>query len=395
MNKIPLRAAISLTLLASALTAASGRVDAQAQIVKPPRLTWATEIVDGQKDVGYSSHIAISGSDLHVVYFDNWNSALKYAKKTAAGWSVEQIAKASGTAAGIAVDPAGNPHVSFVVASGGTYTLRHAAKIGGQWTVSNVDQVAGLLIGESSIVVAANNSVHISYRYGTQLKYAVNPTGSGTWSSMVVDGGAPLNKVTGRWSSIALDPAGRPCISYFNVTDSDLMFAQWTGSAWRRDIADFIGSVGTFTSLAMDAGGRPHIAYYDDSGMRIKYTTWGAGGVGDWLRNPTFGEIVDPTGRGAGSSIVLDRSGVPHIAYQGGAGPAFELRFATRTGPNAWRFEAIEGGGAGSGASVAYDAAGLPHISYAFIAPSSAPTAILKHATLVPVALPIFTRQRP
>jgi hypothetical protein len=57
------------------------------------------------------------------------------------------------------------------------------------------------------------------------------------------------------WStSLALDSAGNPHISYFDAMNEDLKYARWTGSSWNIETVDSPGEVGHYTtSLALDS----------------------------------------------------------------------------------------------------------------------------------------------
>jgi hypothetical protein len=240
-----------------------------------------------------------------------------------------------------------------------------------------------VVIRESAIALGANGSVHISYRAGDQLKYATNS--GGAWATSVVDGGPPFNKHFGSYSSIAVGPNGYPRISYYNLTDHALMYAEWLGTTWAKDTADgAVGSdIGWYTSLAVGSNGFPHISYYDQTHHQVKYITWDASGRGYWIRsNGNLGEVIDTANVGAKTTIVLNSQNVPSIAYQGGTIPALELRFATRTGTgaNKWATETVDTNGSGFGASMKLLADDKPHISYSQLVPSASPISKLKHA---------------
>jgi len=60
------------------------------------------------------------------------------------------------------------------------------------------------------------------------------------WSIQTVDSDGEV----GLYTSIALDSAGRPHISYCDWTNGDLKYAHWTGSYWEIqtvDSGDFMG----------------------------------------------------------------------------------------------------------------------------------------------------------
>ena len=73
---------------------------------------------------------------------------------------------------------------------------------------------------------------------------------------------------------LALDGAGQPRISYRDVTNADLKYAAWNGSAWEIQTVDSTGSVGNYSSLALDKSGQPRISFQDDTNGDLKYAAW-------------------------------------------------------------------------------------------------------------------------
>jgi hypothetical protein len=76
--------------------------------------------------------------------------------------------------------------------------------------------------------------------------------------------------------------------------------------SWRTDTVDPAKSVGAYTSVALDSAGRPYISYYDSSGVALKLAHFD--GV-NWQI-----EVVDSSG-GKYTSLALDSSDRPHISY--------------------------------------------------------------------------------
>lgn len=211
------------------------------------------------------------------------------------------------------------------------------------WNIQLVDAAGG---GESSLILDDAESPHISYCANGDLIYA-QWTGS-AWITQTVDTTTETLE-----PSLALDNYGNPHISYQDYTNKILKYAHWAGSDWDIQIVDSFGDVGfIFTSMALDSVGNPHISYRDTTHDDLKYAYWTGSA---WIS-----ETVDSAGAvGEFTSLALDSADNPHISYQGGTGSS--LKYAYWTG-SAWNIQNVDTGGAYT--SLALDSAGNPHISY-------------------------------
>jgi hypothetical protein len=72
---------------------------------------------------------------------------------------------------------------------------------------------------------------------------------------------------------MALDSAGRPHISYYDLTNRSLKYAVYTGAAWHIETVDTVGEIRgrEGTSIALDSADRVRISYYTTMGL--KYAT--------------------------------------------------------------------------------------------------------------------------
>ena len=179
-----------------------------------------------------------------------------------------------------------------------------------------VERVATGNVGQySSIVLDAAGWPHISYYdFGNgDLQYAYE-TVSG-WHIETVDSAGNV----GGYTSLALDALGQPNISYCRLLDGnltqcdDLKYAIKLGGTWHYQTVDSGGYVGAYSSLAVEGGPHyedmsQHISYYDQTNHRLKYC-WGTGAM--WQC-----KVVDSNGDvGRYSSLAVAFSH-PHIAYQ-------------------------------------------------------------------------------
>ena len=203
----------------------------------------------------------------------------------------------------LALDSADNPRISYYDGRGldsGRRDLKYAAWTGSSWSIQTVDG-AGSVGYYNSLALDSAGNPHISYSGTGGVRYAAW-TGS-AWDIQTIGGGSD--------PSLALDSADNPHISYHDVTNGDLKYASWTGSAWSIETVDSAGDVGSESSLALDADGNPHISYYEEINIwlegNLKYAAWDGS---SWTI-----QTVDTGAVGADSSLALDAQGVPYIAY--------------------------------------------------------------------------------
>ncbi len=94
----------------------------------------------------------------------------------------------------------------------------------------------------------------------------------------------------GAATSVEIDSAGNPKISYVDVTNQDMKYAFWNGTAWTNVTVDSTGYTGFYSSLALTSAGNPRIAYYyyQDSSdnatgdLKYAYCNSDCGNSGSW-----------------------------------------------------------------------------------------------------------------
>ena len=198
--------------------------------------------------------------------------AVRLAMRTGAGgWTFDDIPLTvnSGRSFGLAVDAAGNPHLSLVQA--GTAHLMHAVRSGGLWTLTQVADGGSTSATHTAIAIDGGGFPHVAwYDLFTQdLIHSTNAAGS--WVSDPIHV-SPAGQSAGTYPSMAIDAAtGRIHVAYYDDANDDLRYARKDpGGAWVLKLIDAGGIVGSFTSIALGPAGVVHIAYYDETNGDLK-----------------------------------------------------------------------------------------------------------------------------
>ena len=82
---------------------------------------------------------------------------------------------------------------------------------------------------------------------------------------------------------MAVGTSGAVYISYYDVTNTALMYATNVSGAWGTTTVDNTSSAGTgqYTSIAVGTSGAAYISYYNGSGTALMYATNVSGSWGD------------------------------------------------------------------------------------------------------------------
>ncbi len=294
-----------------------------------PANSWDCQTLDSAGDVGLYSSIAVDGAGhLHISYYDASNGDLKYAFFDGTSWQIKPIDSAGdvGRYTSLALDSSGRPHISYYDASDGD--LRCIYFDGSSWIGAVVDS-AGDVGQHTSLALDDMDRPHISYYDGTvtngDLKYA-HFVGSGgncggaAWQCDFLDTAG----LAGLYTSLALSADGRPGISYFGV--NSLKYARYVGSGgncgpgnntWRCDTIQGVGNKGGHTSVALDGADRPRISFYEGLAKDLHYAQYvGSGGNCGPGNNTWQCDHVDSAGDvGQYTSLALDGLGRPRISY--------------------------------------------------------------------------------
>ncbi len=143
--------------------------------------SWHSQIVEDQIMDTYGSlqdrsSIDIDSNDKpHISYYDEFESALKYATSDGINWDIQIVDNDGnvGQYPSIAIDSRNRPHISYYDVD--KTDLKYAKLIGGRWSIERID--TGRSAGQfTSIDIDSNDNPHISYyqiNWGENfLKYA-------------------------------------------------------------------------------------------------------------------------------------------------------------------------------------------------------------------------------
>jgi hypothetical protein len=188
-------------------------------------------------------------------------------------------------------------------------------------------------------------------------------TGSGATGWEAVGPATGFSAGQANYISLALDGSDVPYVAYRDGANSDkaTVMRYNTGSgAWETvGSAGFSAGEVEDTSLALDSSGVPYVAYGDggnsDKATVMRYTG------GAW-------QLVGSAGFSAGSvrytSLALDGSDVPYVAYEDGANSE-KATVMCYTG-GSWQVVGSAGFSAGSAryTSLALDSSDVPYVAY-------------------------------
>lgn len=218
----------------------------------------------------------------------------------------------------LALNTAGNPVVSYYMQPHDILKALFCNDATcSSYGLQNVDSLAitGLY---ASMVLDASGFPVISYYDQTAGDLKVAHCGNASCSSSTittVDGAAPAAQV-GKYTSLALDASGFPVVSYYNETNGDLKVVHCgdANCSSGNTIAtpDAGGTVGQHTSLALDAAGNPVVSYYNVGGSALKVLHCGDATctAGNTITMPDAAGIV-----GQYTSLALDGAGNAVVSY--------------------------------------------------------------------------------
>jgi len=333
---------------------------ARAGDVKPEVdiVTWATGRVNPQALFSWMNTRSLrldSTGKPHIAYGADH---LYYARFDGANWVKEVVDSADGVGlyASLALDANNHPHISYYDANKGV--LKYAVNLGSGWTISTLDATTQA----ADFNMAADDSLDVQ-----DIPDRIVDTRA--WRSELLAMETPEDvasayKGRGLHTSMAVDAAGNPRISYYDSTSGDLKFAQIFMGQWQIRTVDTSDDVGKYTSLVVDSAlpSNAFISYYDATNGNLKYARW------DGAASSAVVQVVDSTNDvGQYTSIVLTDSSNnsdrrPRISYYDATNG--DLKYAKWNG-STWEVATVlSGGDVGLYTSLVLDSSNNPRISY-------------------------------
>jgi len=224
----------------------------------------------------YTSLDAIATSTIYISYYDATNNDLKFATSTNGGstWATRTIDTPGtvGQYTSLDVIDTNTIYISYYDATNGDLKFAKSINSGSAWTVSTID-TTGVVGQYTSLDVIDTNTIYISYYDVTNgdLKFATSTNSGSTWTTSTVEATGNV----GQYTSIDALDANTIFISYYDLTvgNQDLKFAKSTdgGNTWTTSIADAIDNVGQYSSLHALTPNSTFISYYDVTNNDLKF----------------------------------------------------------------------------------------------------------------------------
>jgi hypothetical protein len=317
---------------------------------------WRTENVQIAQLAGlYVSLEILSSGDPAMSYQDVTNGYLKYTRFDGQVWQTDTISDA-----GIAgywtslANVGGQPAISYQEHHGG-WKLKYAWYDGVEWKSEYVDTSPDSGSQSSLAVSHVDQLPRISYVGNDDLRYAWHD--GATWhAGIVIDGDGDV----GYYTSLAFLPSGKPAISYWDRTHTNVKYAELEGDDesnpdhWKTYTIDSVKNVGEWTSLVV-WGNEPAISYYDSTNHHLKFA-WRAHGA--W-QTTTIDTGVN-TGQYTNLAMI---NGKPAVSYRSNGDLKYmDLIGSDPANPLDWKTSLVDTGDIKYGSLASYG--GHPAIAY-------------------------------
>ena len=249
----------------------------------------STSIPDSSDNVGrYTSLVLDDAGNPVVSYYDDANGDLKLLHCDDPGCTGDESKNIStpdttgdvGLYTSLALDDDGNPVISYYAANNGGLKLLHCddshckGNESGNITIPDTGEVGWFT---SLVLDAAGNPVVSYFDFANgdlKILHCDDPNCVGNESKNIT---APDTAgQVGAYNSMVLDAKGNPVVSYNDASNGDLKILHCDDPKCAGDetnniaTPDATSEVGSFTSLVLDAAGNPVVSYYDFANGDLK-----------------------------------------------------------------------------------------------------------------------------
>jgi hypothetical protein len=317
---------------------------------------WYTDNVQKGHLAGeYVSLDVLTSGEPAMSYRDVSSGTLNFTWFDSQAWQTESIINKGNTGywTSLAI-VGGQPAISYQEHYGG-WKLKYAWYDGVEWNSEYVDTSPDSGSQSSLVVSNLDQLPRISYAGNDDLRYAWHD--GVTWhTGIVIDGDGDV----GYYSSLVFLPSGKPAISYWDRTNTNLKYAVLVGDDesnpghWMTHTVDSVKNVGEWTSLGV-WGNEPMISYYDSTNRHLKFA---------WIHNGAWQTTTIDTGANTGQYTSLEIiNGNPAVCYRSNG----DLKYLALTGsdpanPLDWKTSLVDTGNINYSSLVSYG--GHPAIAY-------------------------------
>jgi hypothetical protein len=199
---------------------------------------------------------------------------LKYAYSDGKQWYIQTVDQRdhTGKMNSLALDQQGNPSIAYVYVGNGVGDMFFTRWDGEQWQFSVADRKTSenrMYSMGNSVGVDFQGHAHIAYldSYSKALK-CVSWDGT-RWKVEKVDTVSSVSLLD--HPSLKVDREGRIHIAYADAGAGILKYAIRGNEGWKTEVVDHEGDVGLHPSLALDPKGDPCISYYDVENQTLRF----------------------------------------------------------------------------------------------------------------------------
>jgi len=317
---------------------------------------WHTELVLGYESTTCSIDVGADGTP-HLAFFPKPGAELHYGRRDPlSGWSDEIITARRATEQSdliLRLDAGGKAHIAYPDSGAYPPAFNVAENLQGPWTVDLVAQRQPLSMSMSLYAQVEPFIAYMDVADQLSMHVALRQQGTGWITPKVTN-----HRVCG--TAVAIDAGGAAHVVYLDVDERTVKYARLAQGRWTFETIEAADAVCASISIALDNAGRPTAAYTVKDRIRIAER-----GDAAWQ----VSALPEVAGVSLSNPVVqLDARNNPHIAYIRSNPETvypFELRYATRRPFSGWVLEEVDEYALPDHAvSFVLDRNGVPHIAY-------------------------------